>query len=117
EFAVTIVVAVLASGFVSLTLTPMMCSRFVHSEKERAHGSLYNLFERFFDAVRDRYERTLRWVMVRRFGTLMLSFVVLILTAILFYVVPKGFFAEEDTGRIISTTEASQDISFDAMRE
>ena len=52
EFAVTIVVAVLASGFVSLTLTPMMCSRFVHSEKEKKHGNLYNVFERFFDRVR-----------------------------------------------------------------
>ncbi len=117
EFAVTIVVAVLASGFVSLTLTPMMCSRFVHSEKGKSHGRLYNLFERFFDSVRNRYERTLKIVMLHRFATLMLSFVILIVTGILFVVMPKGFFADEDTGRIIATTEAAQDISFDAMEK
>ena len=116
EFAVTIVVAVLASGFVSLTLTPMMCSRFVHSEKGRKHGRLYNFFERFFDRVRNGYARTLQTVMRYRGATLTLSFVILVLTAILFYIIPKGFFADEDTGRIVSTTEASQDISFDAMR-
>jgi len=116
EFAVTIVVAVLASGFVSLTLTPMMCSRFVHSEKGKKHGRLYNFFERFFDRVRNGYARTLQTVMRYRGATLILSFVILVLTAILFYIIPKGFFADEDTGRIISTTEASQDISFDAMR-
>jgi len=117
EFAVTIVVAVLASGFVSLTLTPMMCSRFVRSEKGKIHGRLYNFFEQFFDRVRDGYGRTLRGVMARPFATLMLSLVVLAATTLLFYAVPKGFFAEEDTGRIIATTEAAQDISFDAMRD
>ena len=117
EFAVTIVVAVLASGFVSLTLTPMMCSRFVHSEKGKKHGRLYNFFERFFDRVRDGYTRTLQTVLRYRGATLTLSFVVLVLTAVLFYIIPKGFFADEDTGRIVSTTEASQDISFDAMRD
>ena len=116
EFAVTIVVAVLASGFVSLTLTPMMCSRFVHSEKQKTHGRLYNFFERFFDRTRNGYARTLQIVMRHRGATLTLSLVILVLTAILFYVIPKGFFADEDTGRIVSTTEAAQDISFDAMR-
>ncbi|HTX22827.1 MAG TPA: efflux RND transporter permease subunit [Candidatus Aquilonibacter sp.] len=116
EFAVTIVVAVLASGFVSLTLTPMMCSRFVHSEKQKKHGRLYNFFERFFDRMRNTYTRTLRVVLRHRAATVMLSFVILILTAVLFYIIPKGFFGNEDTGRIIGNTEASQDISFDAMR-
>jgi HAE1 family hydrophobic/amphiphilic exporter-1 len=116
EFAVTIVVAVLVSGFVSLTLTPMMCSRFVHAVREEKHGRLYNFFERFFDRTRNGYARTLQTVMRHRGATLTLSFVILALTAILFYVIPKGFFADEDTGRIVSTTEASQDISFDAMR-
>jgi HAE1 family hydrophobic/amphiphilic exporter-1 len=116
EFAVTIVVAVLASGFVSLTLTPMMCSRFVHSEKQKKHGRLYNFFERFFDRTRSGYMRTLQTVMRHRGATLVLSFAILVLTAILFVVIPKGFFADEDTGRIIGTTETSQDISFDAMR-
>jgi HAE1 family hydrophobic/amphiphilic exporter-1 len=117
EFAVTIVVAVLVSGFVSLTLTPMMCSRFVRSEKEKKHGALYNFFERVFDGMRNGYARTLAMVMRHRGTTLMFSFIVLVLTGILFYVIPHGFFADEDTGRIVSTTETSQDISFDAMRE
>jgi HAE1 family hydrophobic/amphiphilic exporter-1 len=116
EFAVTIVVAVLVSGFVSLTLTPMMCSRFVHAVREEKHGRLYNFFERFFDRTRNGYARTLQTVMRHRGATLTLSFVILVLTAILFYIIPKGFFADEDTGRIQSTTEAAQDISFDAMR-
>ncbi len=117
EFAVTIVVAVLASGFVSLTLTPMMCSRFVHSEKERKHGRLYNFFEQFFDRWRNGYARTLQTALRHRFAMVIVTFAVLILTAVLFYFIPKGFFADEDTGRIVSTTEASQDISFDAMKQ
>jgi HAE1 family hydrophobic/amphiphilic exporter-1 len=116
EFAVTIVVAVLVSGFVSLTLTPMMCSRFVRSEKGKKHGAFYNFFERVFDGLRDGYARTLALVMRYRGTTLIFSFVVLLLTAVLFSVIPHGFFADEDTGRIVGTTETSQDISFDAMR-
>jgi hydrophobic/amphiphilic exporter-1 (mainly G- bacteria), HAE1 family len=117
EFAVTIVVAVLVSGFVSLTLTPMMCSRFVHSEKEKKHGKIYNVFERFFDRFRDAYDRTLQVVMRHRLTTMLVSLAIFIATVILFVVIPKGFFPDEDTGRISVTTEAAQDISFDAMRE
>jgi hydrophobic/amphiphilic exporter-1 (mainly G- bacteria), HAE1 family len=117
EFAVTIVVAVLVSGFVSLTLTPMMCSRFVHSEKEKKHGRIYNLFERFFDGFRDRYDRTLQIVMRHRGLTMLVSLVIFVATVFLFVVIPKGFFPDEDTGRIQVSTEAAQDISYDAMRE
>jgi len=117
EFAVTIVVAVLVSGFVSLTLTPMMCSRFVHSEKEKKHGKIYNVFERFFDRLRGGYDRTLQMVMRHRGATMFVSLAIFIATVILFVVIPKGFFPDEDTGRIQATTEAAQDISFDAMRE
>ena len=117
EFAVTIVVAVLVSGFVSLTLTPMMCSRFVHSEKEKKHGKLYNAFERFFDWLRDGYDRTLQVVMRHRRATMLVSLAIFVATVFLFIVIPKGFFPDEDTGRIQVTTEAAQDISFDAMRE
>ncbi|HEY4952776.1 MAG TPA: efflux RND transporter permease subunit, partial [Verrucomicrobiae bacterium] len=117
EFAVTIVVAVLVSGFVSLTLTPMMCSRFVHSEREKKHGRLYNFFERFFDRLRGGYDRTLQIAMRRRFVTLMVSFAVFFATLFLFYITPKGFFPDQDTGQISVITEASQDVSFDAMRE
>jgi HAE1 family hydrophobic/amphiphilic exporter-1 len=117
EFAVTILVAVLVSGFVSLTLTPMMCSRFVHAEHGRRHGRTYNFFERFFDWVRGAYDRSLQVVMRHRGVTMWVFLAIFIGTAALFVVVPKGFFPDEDTGRIIATTEASQDISFDAMRE
>jgi HAE1 family hydrophobic/amphiphilic exporter-1 len=116
EFAVTIVVAVLFSGFVSLTLTPMMCSRFVHSEKEKMHGKIYNFFERFFDGFRDKYDRTLQVVMRHRGLTMLVSLLIFIATVILFVIIPKGFFPDEDTSRIQATTEASQDISYDAMR-
>jgi hydrophobic/amphiphilic exporter-1 (mainly G- bacteria), HAE1 family len=117
EFAVTIVVAVLVSGFVSLTLTPMMCSRFVHSEKEKKHGKIYNVFERFFDGFRDRYDRMLQIVMRHRGVTMLVSLGIFVATVFLFVVIPKGFFPDEDTGRISVNTEAAQDISYDAMRE
>jgi HAE1 family hydrophobic/amphiphilic exporter-1 len=116
EFAVTIVVAVLVSGFVSLTLTPMMCSRFVRATHKREHGWLYNAFERFFDAVREGYDRTLQAVMRHRGLTLLLSLVICVATVVLFIVIPKGFFPDEDADRIIGTTEVAQDASFEAMR-
>ena len=117
EFAVTIVVAVLVSGFVSLTLTPMMCSRFVRSERGQKHGNLYNAFERFFAGMHALYERTLRAALQHRRATLLVSLAVFAATIVLFVVIPKGFFSDEDSGRIIASTEAAQDISFDAMRE
>jgi HAE1 family hydrophobic/amphiphilic exporter-1 len=117
EFAVTIVVAVLVSGFVSLTLTPMMCSRFVHSVKGEKHGKIYNAFERFFDKLLGAYDRTLQIAMRHRRTTMFVSLAVLVTTGVLFYVIPKGFFPDEDTGRLSVTTEGAQDISFDAMRE
>jgi HAE1 family hydrophobic/amphiphilic exporter-1 len=115
EFAMTIVIAVLVSGFVSLTLTPMLCSRFVHAAHGQKHGRLFNFFERFFDGFRNQYDRSLQAVMRHRFAMLMLSLVILVATLFLFYVIPKGFFPDEDTGQIFAITEASQDISFDAM--
>jgi hydrophobic/amphiphilic exporter-1 (mainly G- bacteria), HAE1 family len=117
EFAVTIVVAVLVSGFVSLTLTPMMCSRFVHPEHEREHGRIYDFFERFFIGMRRTYDRTLKVVLQHRPATMMVSLVVFIATVVLFIVIPKGFFPDEDTGQIFAPTEAVQGISFDAMKE
>ena len=117
EFAVTIVVAVLVSGFVSLTLTPMMCSRFVHASHGQKHGRLYNFFERFFDGVLHQYDRTLQIIMRHRLTTMFVSLAIFLATVILFIMIPKGFFPDEDTGRISVTTEAAQDISYDAMRE
>jgi HAE1 family hydrophobic/amphiphilic exporter-1 len=117
EFAVTIVCAVLVSGFVSLTLTPMMCSRFVHAERNRQHGRIYSAFERFFDGMRDTYDRTLQVALRHRRVTLWISFAIFGATMILFYAIPKGFFPSEDTGQIFAITEASEDISFDAMKQ
>jgi len=117
EFAVTIIVAVLVSGFVSLTLTPMMCSRFVHAEHERKHGKLYNAFERFFDRVRGLYDRTLQAVLRHRLATLVVSLAILLATVVLFVLMPRGFFPDEDTGQIFAITEAAQDVSFDAMKQ
>ena len=117
EFAVTIICAVLVSGFVSLSLTPMMCSRFVHSVREQKHGWLYNLFENFFGAVHQGYERTLRTAMKHHRITLAVAIATFVATGYLFGVIPKGFFPDEDTGQIFAITEGAQDISFDAIKE
>ena len=117
EFAVTIVCAVLISGLVSLTLTPMMCSRFVRSMHDRKHSRLYQAFERFFEGMRNTYDRTLRLAMLHHRTTFGISLVVLAATVVLFIKIPKGFFPNEDTGQITASTEAAQGISFDAMRE
>ena len=117
EFAVTIAAAVLVSGFVSLTLTPMLASRFVRAQRERKHGALYTAFERFFEGMHRTYDRTLQATMRHARITLGVSFAVLVGTGYLFYVIPKGFFPSEDTGQIRGSTEAVQGISFEAMRE
>ena len=116
EFAVTIICAVLVSGFVSLSLTPMMCSRFVHSVREEKHGGLYNAFERFFEHIRSLYERTLRVAMHHRRITLGVALATFVATIVLFDLIPKGFFPDEDTNQIFCITEGSQDISFEAMK-
>jgi HAE1 family hydrophobic/amphiphilic exporter-1 len=117
EFAVTIMVAILVSGFVSLTLTPMLCSRFVKPPAHAKHGRVYAASQRFFDGMLAIYNRTLKVVLGHPAATLLVSFVVLIVTAYLFGIVPKGFFPSQDTGQIFAITEAGQDISFDAMKE
>ncbi len=92
EFAVTISVAILVSGVVSLTLTPMLCSRFLTPPRDQAHGRLYRLFERAFETALRGYERSLEWVMRHRPLTLVFSVLILVLTAVLFIVIPKGLF-------------------------
>jgi HAE1 family hydrophobic/amphiphilic exporter-1 len=117
EFAVTIMVAVLVSGFVSLTLTPMLCSRFVKPPEHEKHGRIYTASQRFFDGMLGIYDRTLKIILAHRAATLLVSFVVLIATCYLFGIVPKGFFPSQDTGQVFAITEGGQDISFDAMKE
>jgi HAE1 family hydrophobic/amphiphilic exporter-1 len=115
EFAVVIGVSVLVSGFVSLTLTPMACSRFLHHGG--AHGRLYRLSERVFEGMLHLYERTLRHVLAHPAATGIVFILTVVATGYLFVVIPKGFIPNEDTGQIFAFTEAAQDISFDAMME
>ncbi|HEV2175495.1 MAG TPA: efflux RND transporter permease subunit, partial [Nitrospira sp.] len=115
EFAVTITAAILVSGAVSLTLTPMLASRFLRPVREVRHGILYSACERFFGGMLSVYDRTLRGVMRHRFATLTLSVLVLAVTVYLFYVIPKGFLPSEDTGQLFIMTEGAQGISFDSL--
>src|SRR5712671_5458021 len=114
EFAVTIGTAILVSGFVSLTLTPMLASRFLKPPSHQ-HGKLFNASERVYERILGRYESTLTWVMERRFAALLFSVVILVGTAVLYKVVPTGFIPTQDTGQIVATTEAAQGTSFPDM--
>ncbi len=115
EFAVVIAVAILVSGFVSLSLTPMLSSRFLRPDHEREHGRLYAATERAWEWLLARYETSLHWVMRHRRLTMAFSFGILAGTAVLFVLVPKGFIPSQDTGQMFVTTEAAQGISFDDM--
>jgi hydrophobic/amphiphilic exporter-1 (mainly G- bacteria), HAE1 family len=116
EFAITLAMAIFVSMVVSLTLTPMMASRFLkaHSE-EAAHGRLYLWSERCFDALLRAYEIGLDLVLRWRLTTLLVFFATVALSGYLFVVIPKGFFPQQDTGLITSITEAGQDVSFVQM--
>ena len=115
EFAVTISMAILISGFVSLTLTPMLCSRFIRPAGAERHGRLYLLMERFFDKMLKTYEWTLKLVLKHRLTILVLTIILTVATGFLFTKIPMGFLPSEDTGQIFAFTEAAQGISFDDM--
>ena len=115
EFAVTISAAILVSGFVSLSLTPMMCSRILRPVAEARHGSLYMVLERFFDGMLHLYEHTLRSVMRHRLATMVVSVLLLVATVGVYKMVPTGFLASEDQGQLFAFTEAAQDVSFEEM--
>jgi hydrophobe/amphiphile efflux-1 (HAE1) family protein len=115
EFAVTVTAAVMISGFVSLTLTPMMCSLFLKREKKEGHGRFYVAVERFFEWLVNGYDRGLRWVFRHQLITLLSTVALIVLTVVLYIIIPKGFFPEQDTGFLIGQVEARQDISFQAM--
>jgi hydrophobic/amphiphilic exporter-1 (mainly G- bacteria), HAE1 family len=117
EFSVTLSMAIMVSAFVSLTLTPMMASRFLKSPNETHHGRLYGLSERAFDAMLRAYERGLAVVLRFRFITLCVFFATLALSVVLFVIIPKGFFPQQDIGLLTGISEASQDVSPAAMME
>jgi HAE1 family hydrophobic/amphiphilic exporter-1 len=117
EFAVTIGAAVLISGVVSLTLTPMLCSRYLGESRGAKHGRIYLATERGFEAMRLFYDRTLRWALRHRRWTMAFSLLMLVATIVLFRQVPKGFIPSEDRDMIRIRTEAIEGISFEAMVE
>lgn len=117
EFAVTICVAILISGFVSLSLTPMLCSRFLRPPSEKKHGRLYLIIENFFNTLLKGYDRSLKLALQYRLTTMIVSGIILLATGYFFVTNPKGFLPNEDQGQIFSITEAQQGISFDKMRQ
>ena len=115
EFAITVSMAILVSGIVSLTLTPMMCARVLRDERHVRHGRLYLLSEKAFDWLLEQYRRGLDFVLDHQGLTLASFGLTLAATVVLFMWMPKGFFPQQDTGYLLGLTEGSQDISFDAM--
>jgi multidrug efflux pump len=117
EFAITLAVAILISAVVSLTLTPMMCAKILRRTTAAEHGAFYRATGRMLDGVIERYGRALDWVLDRQGATLLVAVATLVLTVVLYLVVPKGFFPVQDTGVIQGISEAPQSVSFAAMAE
>jgi multidrug efflux pump len=117
EFALTLGVTILISAVVSLTLTPMMCARILKHVPEERQGKFYHASQLYFDRIIAAYGRTLQWVLQRQTATLVVAVSTLVLTVLLYIVVPKGFFPVQDAGAIQGMSEAPQSISFSAMAE
>src|SRR5277367_4163081 len=117
EFAVTLSAAVLVSLVISLTTTPMMAAHLLKPHDQEKHNHWYELSERFFTGMLDRYEKSLLWVLDHQPLTLGVALATLALSIYLFMVVPKGFFPQQDTGRLMGAVQADQDTSFQAMKE
>ena len=111
EFAITVTAAIAVSVVVSLTLTPMLCSRFLVSEHDREHGRLYRAIEWGFDKILDGYRRGLDFVLQHQFPTLLVFLTTVGITGVMFVMIPKGFFPTQDIGMLLGISEASQDIS------
>jgi multidrug efflux pump len=117
EFSVTLSIAIAVSLVVSLTTTPMMSARFLRPESERRHGAFYRVTERFFSWLLGSYEDTLSWVLEHPPLVLLVTVATIGFTIFLYVVVPKGFFPQQDTGRLSGSIVGDQDISFQAMRQ
>ena len=117
EFAVVVTITIAMSAFVSLTLTPMMCARYLSDHKHAAHGWWYLKSEAFFDWLLRAYDRGLKWSLAHRRVMMGVLFFTMAATVYLYVVMPKGFFPQEDTGYVQGISEARQDISFDAMTQ
>jgi multidrug efflux pump len=117
EFAVTLSIAIGVSLLVSLTTTPMLCAKFLQPMSQIKHGKLYRTSERGFDWILKAYEHGLRWVLRHQVVTLLITIGTACLSVYLYIIVPKGFFPQQDTGRVMGSIQAAQDISFAAMSE
>jgi multidrug efflux pump len=115
EFAITLAVTILVSAVVSLTLTPMMCSRLLRHKAAAEQARFYRVTERMFEVTIEYYGKTLNWVLRHQQATLMVAVGTLVLTIVLYIVVPKGFFPVQDTGVIQAVTQAPDTVSFQAM--
>jgi HAE1 family hydrophobic/amphiphilic exporter-1 len=115
EFAVTICVAILISGVVSVTLTPMLCSRFLRGHHNQRKGWFYRITDKFFDGMLAVYDSTLQWVLRYRGATMFVSLLVLVATGWMFVKIPKGFIPDQDTDQVFAVTEAAQGTSFYQM--
>ena len=115
EFAVTIMVSILISGFVSISLTPMLCALVLSPQTAKRHGRLFNAIEAAFDRLRDLYDLTLTFVLRHHRATMAFSLALLGITVWLFGAIPKGFLPSDDTGQLSVTTEAEEGVAFDVM--
>jgi multidrug efflux pump len=117
EFAVTLSIAIGVSLLVSLTTTPTMCAQMLRSLQKEKHGRAYRLSQKMFDRIQEAYRVTLGWVLNHQFAVLLITIATACLSIYLFKEAPKGFFPQQDTGRIFGTVQAAQDISFEAMSQ
>ncbi len=117
EFAVTLSVAIVISMVVSLTTTPMMCSRILRPPSEEKHGRIFQASDQFLKWIMGKYERSLGWVLRHQGLTLGVAIATMAATVALYIVIPKGFFPQQDTGRLTGAIQAAQDISFNGMEK
>jgi multidrug efflux pump len=117
EFAVTLSVAIGVSLLVSLTTTPTMCAKFLRPLDKETHGRIYRFSESIFDGIHNAYRHSLKWVLRHQPLTLLVTIATAFLSVYLYWIVPKGFFPQQDTGRIMGSVQAAQDISFQAMQQ